>query len=145
MPQNKHIVIILYFNSPMGGLHLNVIDTVKFLIKNNIKVTVIGKNGVFQKEIEQLKANYLSINFENIDYDTNYIISKLDTPNIIHTHPFKAKNIAIKLSKYYKIPLIMTLHSINDNSIKSYEKDIDLFISVSELVKQYIIKQNIEH
>jgi len=141
---NLHIVIILYFNSPMGGLHLNVMDTVEYLIKKNIPVTVIGKSGIFEEKIFSLKANYISIEFENIDYDIKYIISNLEEPSIIHTHPFKSKDIAIKLAQYYKTPLVMTLHSINDNSIKTYEENIDLFISVSELVKQYIINQNIE-
>jgi len=144
MLHNKHIVMILYLNSPYGELNHHIIDTIKFLVENNIQVTVICKDYTFRKEIEKLKVNYLAIDFENIDYDINYIISKLDRPHVIHTYFLKAKDIAIKLSRYYKIPLMITVSTYNDNSIKLYEKDIYLFISVSEFIKQYLIQKNID-
>jgi len=143
MQSKKHIVIILYFNSPMGGLHLNVLDTVNFLSSQNILVTVIAKQGVFLDTLKQLNINVIDIDFDMpIKQNVEYIIQTLkNPPTILHTHPFKAKDIAIGLSKHYKIPSILTLHSINDNSITKYEKNIDIFISVSDLVRDYIIGQ----
>jgi hypothetical protein len=144
--QNKHILILVYFNSPMGGLHLNILDSVKFLVQQNIKVTVVAKAGIFLEHILEVGASIIKIDFDFlIEYNVNYIVSRLiDKPTIIHTHQFKSKDIAIHLSDFYKVPLIMTLHSINDRYIKSYESKIDLFLSVSNLVRDFIIAQDIQ-
>jgi len=146
MLQNKtHIVILLSFNSPMGGLHLNVIDTIQFLVSQNIKVTVISKPGIFSEKIKTIGANFIEVDFSDIiENNIEKVKKELKNPTLFHTHPFYAKDLAIKLSKYYNVPLVMTLHSINDNKIKSYEKDIDIFIAVSDLVKDFIIFQGVE-
>jgi len=144
MLDKQHILIIVSSNSPMGGLHLNIIDSITFLLRSNINVTVISQDGPFSKEVRQLGADYISINFNDTkEYNVRYIKSKINKPTLIHTHPFQAKDMALALVDEYKIPLIMTHHSINDNNVKSYEKYIDIFIVVSGLVKDFLIKQDI--
>jgi hypothetical protein len=129
----------------MGGLHLNILDSVRFLIENAIKVTVVAKKGPFLEAVSKVGADFIEINYNYlIDYNVQHVISKLSVkPTLIHTHPFASKDIAIKLKEFYNIPIVMTLHSINDKYIKSYESDIDIFLAVSNLVRDFIISQEI--
>jgi glycosyltransferase involved in cell wall biosynthesis len=145
MQQNKlHIFIAVFFNSPMGGLHLNVLDTVETLLENGHDVTVLSKEGIFSEKIKSLGANSILTNFENIQQSVQKVLNTIEKPiDIIHAHPYKSREVAQKIAQKIQKPFIVTLHSINDSSLSQYVDDVDALIVVSELIKNYIIKQKI--
>jgi glycosyltransferase involved in cell wall biosynthesis len=137
-----HIFISIFFNAQHGGLHLNVLDSVEALIKEGHEVTVLSKDGMFSEKVTELGAISLITDFLDIeDTVTNIIQNLKKSPDIIHAHPGKSREVALVLNNHYKAPLILTLHSLYLDKLFQYHKKLDAIFVVSELIKHRIIEE----
>jgi glycosyltransferase involved in cell wall biosynthesis len=139
-----HIFISVFFNSPMGGLHLNILDTLKALRREKHQVTVLCKSGPFSKMVESLGAKTILTNYENINETVQTVINQMNKPfDLIHAHPFHSREVGQVLAKHFKIPFVVTLHSVNDPHVKSYIEDVDALIVVSDWIKDRLVHPKI--
>lgn len=128
----------------MGGLHLNVLDTVKALKKRKYEVTVLSKKGQFSEMIESLGAKSLTTDFTDIKQSVEMVIDNVKMPiDIIHAHPYQSREVGLLLAKYYKKPFLVTLHSVNDKQLRSYVNELDGLIVVSDFIKDDVLKKGL--
>lgn len=128
----------------MGGLHLNILDTLKALRKEKHQVTILCKNGPFSKMVESLGAKTILTDYEGVNETVQTVLSQMDKPfDLIHAHPFHSREVGQVLAKHFKIPFIVTLHSINDPHVKSYIEDVDALVVVSDWIKDRLVHPKI--
>ncbi|WP_096272588.1 glycosyltransferase family 4 protein [Paucisalibacillus globulus] len=137
-----HILIPVYFNADMGGLHLNVFSTALYLKNNNHEVTVLCKNGVFSKKLIENDIRVIETDFDITSYkETLLKIVRLHNDNpidIIHTHPFKARKISLAISRLLNRPLFLTIHGRYTDDLPLYLDKVSMVFTVSEGIKDYI-------
>lgn len=140
-----HILVPVYFNSQMGGLHLNVLSTVQYLKRKNHFVTVLCKPGTFSKMLKEADVNVIETDFEVTDYKQllkNILELHNNKPiDIIHTHPFKARRIALIISKLIRKPLFITIHGRYTDDLEHYIDRVAMVFTVSEGIKNYVIEK----
>jgi len=128
----------------MGGLHLNIIDTVKALRREKHEVTILCKSGPFREIVESLGAKTILTNYENINETVQTVINNMEKPfDLIHAHPFHSREVGQVLAKHFQIPFVVTLHSVNDPHVKSYIEDVDALIVVSDWIKDRLVHPKI--
>ncbi|NMH67670.1 glycosyltransferase family 4 protein [Bacillus sp. RO3] len=139
-----HILIPVFFNAPAGGLHENVFSTAKECIKNKHEVTVLCKEGVFTNKLLKSGVNVINTTFDPSDLPRTFKeIAQLHSHrkiDIIHTHPFHSRKIAQLVSKVLGIPLFLTMHGKYYDQIGKNIDDIDLVFTVSEGIKEHLLK-----
>lgn len=139
-----HILIPIFFNAPLGGLHENVLSTALYCKMNNFKVTVLCKSGAFQEKLEKLGVKVITTDYS--DHDLPETIRKVNDLNkkekidLIHTHPFASRKYAQHIARLLKIPLFLTVHGKHTNNIESYIDEIDLVFTVSEGIKDFLLE-----
>jgi glycosyltransferase involved in cell wall biosynthesis len=142
--ETMHILIPVFFNAPMGGLHENVFSTAKHCIKNNIDITILCKEGIFQKKLLEIGANVITTNFEINDYKETIkeVISLHNENNItlIHTHPFASRKISLEISKILGVPVVLTMHGRYFDELPKYINDLSMVFTVSEGIKDHLVK-----
>ncbi len=103
-----HVAICLFYNSPMGGLHLNVLDTCRQLRKAGHAVTVFCPGGPFGFLLDELGCTVLPL--------TGHAETAFDF-DVIHVHPGFSRKLGEDLSRRLKLPLFATLHGKWHNQI----------------------------
>lgn len=138
-----HILIPVFFNAPLGGLHENVLSTALFCRKNNFDITVLCKSGPFQKKLIKLGVNVMTTDFSDDDLinTMNKIIELNETKkiDIIHTHPFASRVYANHISRLLDIPLVITFHGMHTDKLEKYIHETDLVFTVSEGIKNFLL------
>ncbi|MBS4204786.1 glycosyltransferase family 4 protein [Lederbergia citrea] len=138
-----HILIPVFFNAPLGGLHENVLSTALYSKKNNCDVTVLCKPGLFQEKLNRLGIHTITTDFTEDELPQTLRkvvdINNANKIDIIHTHPFASRWFAQHIARYLKIPLVITFHGKHTNKIETYIHEVDLVFTVSEGIKDYLI------
>ncbi|MCA1065395.1 glycosyltransferase family 4 protein [Rossellomorea sp. AcN35-11] len=138
-----HILIPVFFNAPMGGLHENVFSTAKHCIKNNVEITILCKEGPFQKKLVEIGAHVVTTNFEPSDYKETIkeVISLHNKKKIslIHTHPFASRKISLEISKILGVPVVLTMHGRYFDELPKYINDLSMVFTVSEGIKDHLV------
>lgn len=131
-----HILTAVFYSAPHGGLHENILSTVKHCIQAKHKVTVLCLEGEFKERLICEGANVITTDFSSIDND----IERLSKYNfdIIHTHPFLSREVTVPLARRLKIPLFITFHGMYSDRIKEYIDEVSLVFAVSHGIKNYL-------
>jgi len=152
MLNNKTILqIVPALNN--GGVERGVIETSKFLVKNNNKSIVISSGGIYEHLISRhggilykldvhiknpLKWKSLRSEIEKVIRNENV--------DLIHVCSRVPAWIAYPIAKNLKIPFITSVHGRlrNQNIFKNYYNSIlikgDLIIAISNHIKENIVK-----
>jgi glycosyltransferase involved in cell wall biosynthesis len=146
-----HILIPIFFNAPLGGLHLNVMSTALHCKKNGHDVSVICKEGVFSEKLREENINVIHTNFTDSEYPrTIRKIVELGRTNkidIIHSHPFQSRKLALLLSRILGVPFFVTIHGKHTDQIETYIDKAAMVFTVSEgikdFVKEYLTKKGL--
>ena len=95
-----HVAICLFYNSPMGGLHLNVLDSCTQLRAAGHRVTVFCPGGPLGVLLQDLGCTVLPLGAVPPDAD------RFD---LVHAHPGAIKP-AARLAHDRDLPLFVTYH-----------------------------------
>lgn len=96
-----HVAICLSYNSPMGGLHLNVFDTCRQLRAAGHRVSVFCSGGPFG---EMLRDIGCFVRLLGARPSTAY------TFDLVHVHPGVSRQLGERLARDLNIPLFATFH-----------------------------------
>lgn len=136
-----HILITVFFNAPHGGLHENIFSTVKYCIKSGHRVSVLCKSGEFEERLKNIGVQVITTNFESIEDDIEKLLNANENDyEIIHTHPFASRKVAVPLSQKLGIPIVLTIHGMYDDELNNYIEKIDAVFTVSEGIKDNLKK-----
>ena len=140
-----NILIGVYFNSEHGGLHDNVFSSVKAVLSNGGCATVVCKTGSFAVSLQELGCSVIETNFSIFSFGK--VIDLLEQLNearpfdIVHAHPFQSREMLHYFSKRNNIPFILTIHGQYDDELATYHEDVDVILTVSEGIKDYVLKR----
>lgn len=140
-----NILIGVYFNSEHGGLHDNISSSVKAVLSNGGCATVLCKAGSFADSLRELGCSVIETNFSIFSFGK--VIDLLEQLNdarpfdIVHAHPFQSREILHYFSKRNNIPFILTIHGQYDDELAKYHEDVDVILTVSEGIKDYVLKR----
>jgi glycosyltransferase involved in cell wall biosynthesis len=140
-----NVLMGVYFNSPHGGLHDNVISSVEAVLGDGGSVTVLCKPGAFADTVKDLGCSVLETNFSTLSF--GLVVDLLDKINsekpfdVIHTHPFLSREILLYFSRKKNIPLILTLHGQYDDELETYWNDVEIILTVSEGIKDFVAER----
>jgi len=136
-----NLLITLYYNAELGGLHDNVFATAIEAKSEGYNVYVACRSGLFNERLKEAGINTITVNQNNIMDITGKVKSVLgDEIDLIHTHPGNGRIAAVRLSKEYNIPIIYHVHGAWNDGINIYIEHLDSVFVVSESVKQRIIE-----
>ncbi|MEH7419484.1 glycosyltransferase family 4 protein [Neobacillus drentensis] len=137
-----HILIPIFFNAPLGGLHLNAMSTALHCKKNGHDVTVVCKKGIFTEKLRKANINIINTNFNDSEYPltVNKILELNRTKkiDIIHSHPFQSRKLTILLSRILDVPFFVTIHGRHTDNIETYIDKVEMVFTVSEGVKDFV-------
>ena len=137
-----HILILVFFNSPHGGLHENVLSTVNSLLKKKNSVTVVCKPGEFANNLKRKGVGVIETSFATVDF--NSIISSIEELHIsnpislIHSHPFNSRKVAVIASRLLGIPLITTVHGSYVDEIPETSSNYQSIVVVSKGIGTFL-------
>ncbi len=140
-----NILIGVYFNSEHGGLHDNIFSSVKAVLSNGGCATVLCKAGCFADSLLELGCSVIETNFSIFSFGK--VVDLLEQLNdarpfdIVHAHPFQSREILHYFSKRNNIPFILTIHGQYDDELEKYHEDVDIILTVSEGIKDYVLKR----
>ncbi|OAS87846.1 MULTISPECIES: glycosyltransferase family 4 protein [Metabacillus] len=137
-----HILIPVFFNAPLGGLHFNVMSTALHCKSNGNDVTVLCRPGVFTDTLKEKGINVINTDFTPTEFSntikTLLELNKSNKIDIIHSHPFESRKVAVLLSKILKSPLFVTIHGRHTDYIETYIDKVAMVFTVSEGIKDFL-------
>ena len=152
MLNNKTILqIVPALNN--GGVERGVIETSKFLVKNNNKSIVISSGGIYEHLISRHGGILYKLNvhvknplkWNALRREIEKVIKK-ENVDLIHVCSRVPAWIVYPIAKNLKIPFITSVHGrLRDQNIfKNYYNSIlikgDLIIAISNHIKENIVK-----
>lgn len=125
------ILILAFTVASWGGLHENVVSSIKGMIKSGHDVDAVLSKGKIAAKAEQLGADVVPVEWSQpIDYEE--IRSKLnDRYDVIIATPQKSRELAIRFRSDYVAPLIIQFHGHYSDGAAFWKADVDFFTSVS--------------
>src|SRR5699024_3099978 len=136
-----NILITLYYNAELGGLHDNVFATAIEAKKRGYNVFVACRAGVFNEKL-------LSHGLRTITIDQDKKIDSINKINdamgeeidLIHAHPGNSRIIAMRLHRQFNIPVIFHVHGAWLDGVDTFIEEVECVFAVSESSKQKVIE-----
>lgn len=134
------ILITLYYNAELGGLHDNVFATALEAVKRGHDVYVACRRGKFNERLSEHGVKTITIDQDKKVDTINKIIEAIGTNiDLIHTHPGNSRIIAMRLHRQYDIPVIYHVHGSWLDNVDKYIHEVECVFAVSESTKQKVI------
>lgn len=135
------LLITLFFNAELGGLHDNVFSTALEASNRGYDVYVACRAGLFNERLKESGIKTITVNQNNITDITEKVLEVMGNDiDLIHAHPGNSRIAAVRLSKKYNIPMIYHVHGAWNDGVNIYIDHLDSVFVVSESVKQNIIE-----
>lgn len=134
------ILLPVYFHSAMGGLHLHIIASVRYLRKQGHEVTVVCKPGPFSEEIQSLGGEVIETDYTN--QDVHRVIDEVlpQSFDVVYAHPFDSRQLGLAIAEAKNIPFVLVIHGMYHDEIAQYHERISKVIAVSETIGDYLIE-----
>lgn len=140
-----HVLFLVFFNSPVGGLQENIYSTVSYLKKQGGKATVVCKNGSFSDRLRAIGVDVICTDFLITSFNDTLrevLVANLkDEINLVHCHPFVSRRLGVIVSRILGIPCVLTMHGRYTDELKGNFQNLDSIFLVSEGVKQYVLNK----
>ncbi|MFD2830005.1 glycosyltransferase family 4 protein [Corticicoccus populi] len=136
------VLITLFFNSELGGLHDNIRAVALEAKKRDHEVYVGCRGGLFFDQLSTDGINMIEIDDADVNQSVQNIVEAAGTDfDIIHANPGISREIAIQLHDEYDIPVVYHVHGGWVNAVETYVEKLDSIFAVSESVKQKVVER----
>ncbi|MES5326111.1 glycosyltransferase family 4 protein [Alcaligenes phenolicus] len=140
-----HVLLTVFFNSPVGGLQENIYSTAVYLKDGNHEVSVVCKEGVFADRLRSIGVVVIATDYALFSYyDVLQKIKELNGKNkisLVHCHPFSSRRLGVIVSRVFGIPCVVTMHGKYTDEIRNNISFFDAVFSVSEGIRRYLVKE----
>jgi glycosyltransferase involved in cell wall biosynthesis len=135
-----HILITVHFNAPHGGLHENILATIRQCLKRNHQVSVLCREGDFANLLRKLGVQVIITDYASIARTIEKVMeASSEKPfDIIHTHPGPSRKVAVSVANRLNLPIFLTIHGMWIDNISEYASKYSAIFSVSEGIRDYI-------
>ncbi|NDB18746.1 MAG: glycosyltransferase, partial [Actinobacteria bacterium] len=132
------ILIPLFFNAPMGGLHHHVLASVRAMVAAGHEVAVMSKPGPFADEVRGLGAAPIETNWEDSDLARDVAAACASAPDVVYCHPFASRQLGVAVAEALAVPLAAVWHGMYDDFVEQWADSVDCAIAVSEGVAAHL-------
>lgn len=138
-----HLLALVFFNAPQGGLHENVRATAQFMLSRQHKVTLVCPPGLFseqmrRKGIDIIETDYAPGTFSKVVEKIKAFHTLLPI-DIVHSHPFASRELGMIVSQVLGLPFVLTMHGKYLDNLPTVIGKIDAVFTVSEGIRQYLL------
>lgn len=135
-----NILLPVFFHSAMGGLHRHILSSVKVLIREAHKVTVICKPGPFAEEVEVLGGQVMRTDYS--DEDVTRLIEEVRTQSfdVVYAHPFDSRQLGLAIAESKAIPFVLVIHGMYYDEIEQYHSSVSRVVAVSEQIATHLVE-----
>lgn len=136
-----NILLPVFFHSAMGGLHLHILSSVKYAIREGHEVTVICKPGPFAEEVRALGGQVVETDYTN--KDVKRVIREVRTRSfdVVYAHPFDSRQLGLALAEANDVPFTLVIHGMYHDDIQQYHSSISRVIAVSDQIAAHLVEQ----
>ncbi len=133
------VLIPVFFNAPLGGLHFHVRAQSLALLKSGNDVIVLCKPGPFSEILECDGATVLHTDFSDLpaSFGTALHAGPYD---LVHAHPFASRRVGLNVSAKLDIPLIVTFHNTYQDYLPTWHEFAHAIITVSPAIRDYLCR-----
>lgn len=140
-----HVLLTVFFNSPIGGLQENIYATAAYLKEKNNEVTVVCKEGVFADRLRAIGVTVVVTDYALFSYYS--VLERIKDINsrrkisLVHCHPFSSRRLGVIVSRVLAIPCVVTMHGKYTDEIRKNISFFDTVFTVSEGIRRYLVKE----
>ena len=135
----KRILIPVHWLTDFGGLHENVLDTAEGLIAGGWQVTVMAPPSKATARFVALGAKVLEDSMDDIASSTSLAVSQ-GPFDLVHAHPFQAREVGFAVAEALRIPLVVTLHLQYEGEFERYSATVRRVICVSGHLSEHVAR-----
>lgn len=132
------VLIPIFFNAPMGGLHHHVLASARALHTDGHDVVVVSKSGPFADAAVALGATHIATDFS--DDDIARVVARCCevAPDVVYCHPFASRQIGVAVAEALAVPLVAVWHGMYDDFIQDWVDSVDAAVAVSEGIAAFL-------
>ncbi len=132
------ILIPLFFNAPMGGLHHHVLASTRAMIAAGHEVTVMSKPGPFADQVRGSGATHLPTNWDESELGSDVAQACASKPDVVYCHPFASRQVGVAVAEALGVPLAAVWHGMYDDFVEQWADSVDCVIAVSDAVASHL-------
>ena len=130
------VLVVASWNAPRGGLHEHVLAQARALLGAGHGCTVVCRPGSVQDRLRH--AGAIVIDDDLRDEQRALEACNAAAYDLVHTHPGRAREIALHAARRRGVPLVLTLHGTRLDSLRTYAGDVDALVVVSEAIRDFV-------
>ena len=138
--KHARVLIPVYFNSPQGGLHLHIRSQCVALLKSDFHPVVLCKPGPFADKLSNIGVEVLTTNFLDLQQSIDTALSA-GPFDLIHTHPFKARAVALAVAETTNTPTIATFHRNYLDNLPNWHDAVNVIVAVCPAIRDGLLEQ----
>lgn len=138
-----HLLVLVFFNAPQGGLHENVRATAQFMLSRQHNVTVVCRPGPFSEQMREEGVGVIETDYEPGSFSR--IVEKIKALHallpidVVHSHPFASRELGMIVSQILGLPFVVTMHGKYLDNLPTTIDEIDAVFTVSEGIRQHLL------
>lgn len=137
-----HVFIPVHYRAPRGGLQDHVISQVRAVVQAGSLVTVMAPPGPFGNLVEEAGGRFLPASDADASEDARRAIVESGEPfDLVHAHPFRARETGLAVARQLDIPFVLTLHSLYSDHLSSYADDVSMVVAVSHAIRDRLLEE----
>ncbi len=140
-----HVLLTVFFNSPIGGLQENIYSTAVYLKTKNHEVTVVCKEGVFASRLRTVGVTVVVTDYALFSFSkTLEEIKELNNKrkiSLVHCHPFSSRRLGVIVSRVLGVPCVVTMHGKYTDELRKNISFFDTVFTVSESIRRFLVKE----
>ena len=139
-----NVLILLSFNAPFGGLQENALAQAKCIQGAGGRAIFFLTPGPFADCLEADGFAVVRDTSSTPEEEAKRVLKRFgDVIDIIHTHPFRAREVACAVKELIDRPLVLTIHSLYDAGLRAYADDVDFVLTVSDAARDHLISNQL--
>lgn len=132
------VLIPIFFNAPMGGLHHHVLASTGALLAAGHEVVVVSKSGPFAEAVRALGASHIETDWSEEDAAATVAKACEVDPDIVYCHPFASRQLGVAVAEALAVPLVAVWHGMYEDFANDWAASAERVIAVSDGVADYL-------
>jgi glycosyltransferase involved in cell wall biosynthesis len=127
------ILMPVTYVAESGGLHDHVEEIALSAPSFGAEVTVIGREGLFLDRLKSLGVSVISMDFADKESGIHKLRA-LGPWDLIHAHPFGAREFGLAAGEALGIPQIVTIHGWYEDAVRGWHAKASAIVCVTEAI-----------
>lgn len=136
---SKNILMPVRTVADWGGVHEWAQTAVQDFVSAGIRVTVVGKEGLFQERIQAAGGQYHVVDWEHWDTYVDQIVAK-EPWDLVFSHGPLARNLGIAVGESLAIPIHHMIHGAYLDHVNDWAPRVTSLIAASPSVQDFVVR-----